>query len=78
MPPDHYAAAERLAEELRVHGHEEWATALRDAIATGCTSTEILMALRTVLARIVTGEGVPEHLRQEAQRQQRLVASTLR
>ncbi len=42
---DCYAAGKKIARQLSETGHKEWSDRIRDAIAYGCTSGEILSNL---------------------------------
>lgn len=53
MTDDYYGMARQVAGHAREEGHEDFATALEDAIAAGFTSGEILMALRWHLNRFL-------------------------
>lgn len=52
MTSDYYAEAREVARSLDQEGLKEEAQSLRDAIDSGSTGTEILMALRWHLQRI--------------------------
>ena len=53
MPGDVYTAADDLVVRLRADGANRWADAINDAIESGSTGTEILMALRHQLDRLL-------------------------
>lgn len=50
---DHYAAARRLISQLSHAGYTAEATSLNAAIEEGATGTEIFMALRFHLSKII-------------------------
>jgi hypothetical protein len=58
MATDYYAESRRLADDLRAEGLGDCADALLDAIESGSTGTEILMAIKWNLDRLIAaGEG---------------------
>jgi hypothetical protein len=60
MSIDYYAEAEAIAQILAGHGLSTEATSLRDAIESGSTATEILMALRWRLSELVRTGSLPD------------------
>jgi hypothetical protein len=58
--PDFCAEAEAIAVALRGAGYHADADALRDAVRSGSTGTEILMALRWHLRQIGQGSSLLE------------------
>jgi hypothetical protein len=52
MTFDVYAATRRLQNELASQGYSEWADRLGDAVDSGSTGSEILMAIRWTLLQI--------------------------
>jgi hypothetical protein len=58
---DVYAAADDLVIRLRGDGADRWADAINEAIESGSTGTEILMALRHQIDRLLeAGDACPE------------------
>ena len=60
MSIDYYAEAEAIAQVLASRGLGAEATSLRDAIESGSTATEILMALRWRLQEFVRAGSLPD------------------
>ena len=56
MASDYYAEAEAVCQDLESAGRSDLAEDLRDAIASGSTATEILMALRWKLEQSLSAE----------------------
>lgn len=65
---DHYKEADELIEELRKFGFDEAADGLREAIDGGSTGTEIFMALRWKLGKLLEQSKLPELLQARAKR----------
>jgi hypothetical protein len=56
MSFDHYAEATRLAEELRKEHLDCFADTIIDSMEAGATGTEIFMALRWNIGRIIKSD----------------------
>ncbi len=63
MAIDYYAYAKDIATELDEAGHEKYAIDIREAVKFGSTNTEILMALRFILAKVVKEVVLPDNLK---------------
>ncbi len=50
---DPYSLAHNIAQKLRAEGLQDWSERTEDAIASGSTATEILMALRWNLTKLL-------------------------
>jgi hypothetical protein len=55
---DHYAATHELIRQLTEQGAVGWARKLEDALASGSTGTEILMALRWNLKELKRSKAI--------------------
>jgi len=53
---DFYGVAKRIARKLSEVGHTEWSERILNAIASGSTATEILMAIRWHLSELRTSK----------------------
>ena len=53
---DHYAVVNELANKMDSDGHTEWATKIRNILASGSTGTEIFMGLRWQLQQYKNAE----------------------
>lgn len=71
MGIDYYAEAESIAQTLASHGLGAEATSLRDAIESGSTATEILMALRWRVSEMIRAGSAPDEF--TANRMRRLI-----
>lgn len=60
MSIDYYAEAKAIAQILASRGLGTEAASLLDAIESGSTATEILMALRWRLSELVRAESLPD------------------
>lgn len=56
MPSDVFAEAEAIADDLDSDGRSDLAVEIREAIASGSTGTEIMMALRWNLEQLLASE----------------------
>jgi len=72
MGIDFYAEAELIAQTFAANGLIKEAEALRDAIESGSTATEILMALRWRLSEFVEARTTPDEF--TTNRMRRLIA----
>ncbi len=63
MAIDYYAYAKDIAAGLDDVGYKKHAIDIREAIEYGSTSTEILMALRFILVKVVREANLPDDLR---------------
>jgi hypothetical protein len=67
MSRDYYADTRDLAAKLTARGLGVWSQRLTDAVAAGATGTEIVMALRWILAQMLEAEpALPDDLRDQA------------
>lgn len=68
MPFDHYDEATKLAEELRKNNFFNYANAIIDAMECGATGTEIFMALRWNIEKVIKSCEVSDSLKTQAKR----------
>jgi hypothetical protein len=66
---DHYKVAENIARNLLRNGYDQWSRCIKEAIETGSTSTEILMALRWNLEKLLTREPeLPQKIKNDVEK----------
>ena len=64
MARDYYADGHEIAERLVERGHREWSERITEAIESGSTGNEILMALRWQLGNLMGADlGLDEDTR---------------
>lgn len=68
MPFDHYDEATKLAEELRKINLFDYANAIIDAMECGATGTEIFMALRWNIDKVISSCDVTNGIKEMAKR----------